>query len=555
VNQGYADTVLVGGSVFRHGGSRPGGVAMIRERIALVGTDDEVRATTGPRTDVVDVAGGLVLPGFQDAHAHPMAAGVDMLRCDLNDSRSADDVLATVRAYADAQPDLPWILGSGWSMGDFERGCPSREQLDAVVPDRPALLSNRDGHGMWANSRALELAGIDASTPDPPDGRIERTPDGRPQGTLHEGAAAMVERMAAMPTADDQLAGLLAAQDVMFSVGVTAWQDAAVGALWGQPDSLPVYLAAHRSGQLRARVVGALWWDRDRGGEQVDDLVARRAEAAAAGFRATSVKVMQDGVVENFTAGMLSPYLDGCGTETGNRGLSFVDPVALREHVTTLDRLGFQVHVHTLGDRAVREALDAVEAARDANGPDHPLAGRHHLAHLQVVAPVDIPRFAALGVAANVQPMWAAHEPQMDDLTIPFLGAERSALQYPFADLVAAGAHLAAGSDWPVSSPDPLQGAHVAVNRALPGATGAAAEPLHPRNRVDLATVLTAYTAGSAWVNGLEETTGRLEPGLLADLAVLDRDPFAGSPDEIGSASVARTYLAGELVFASDRPR
>jgi predicted amidohydrolase YtcJ len=552
VNQEHAETVLVGGSVFRHGGSRPGGVAVIRGRIALVGTDDEVRATVGPRTDVVDLAGGLVLPGFQDAHVHPMAAGVDMLRCDLNDIRSADDVLVRVRAYAEANPDLSWILGSGWSMGDFERGCPSREQLDAVVPDRPALLSNRDGHGMWANSRALELAGIDASTPDPPDGRIERSADGSPQGTLHEGAAAIVERIAPMPTADDQLAGLLAAQEVMFSVGITAWQDAAVGALWGQPDSLPVYLAAQRSGQLRARVVGALWWDRDRGGEQVDDLVARRAEAAAAGFRATSVKVMQDGVVENFTAGLLSSYLDACGAETGNHGLSFVDPVALRAHVTTLDRLGFQVHVHALGDRAVREGLDAVEAARSANGPG---GARHHLAHLQVVSPDDIPRFAALGVAANVQPLWAAHEPQMDDLTIPFLGDERSALQYPFADLVAAGAHLAAGSDWPVTSPDPLHGAHVAVNRALPNATGAAAEPLYPRNRVDLGTMLTAYTAGSAWVNGLEESTGRLEAGFLADLAVLDRDPFAGPADEIADATVAATYLAGERVFASDRPR
>ena len=555
MNQEHADTVLVGGSVFRDGGSRPGGVAVIHDRIALVGTDDEVRATRGPRTEVVDLAGGLVLPGFQDAHVHPMAAGVDMLRCDLNDSTSADDVLARVRAYAEANPDLPWILGSGWSMGDFERGCPSREQLDAVVPDRPALLSNRDGHGMWANSRALELAGIDATTPDPPDGRIERTPDGRPQGTLHEGAAALVERVAPMPTAEDQLAGLLAAQEVMFSVGITAWQDAAVGALWGQPDSLPVYLTAQRSGQLRARVVGALWWDRDRGGEQVDDLVARRAAAAEVGFRATSVKIMQDGVVENFTAGLLSSYLDACGAETGNRGLSFVDPLALREHVTTLDRLGFQVHVHALGDRAVREALDAVEAARAANGPDHPLAGRHHLAHLQVVSPDDIPRFAALGVAANVQPLWAAHEPQMDDLTIPFLGDERSALQYPFADLVMAGAHLAGGSDWPVTSPNPLHGVHVAVNRALPGATGAAAEPLYPRNRVDLGTMLTAYTAGSAWVNGLETTTGRLEPGYLADLVVLDRDPFAGAAEEIADASVAATYLAGELVFASDKPR
>ena len=545
----HAETVLVGGRVFVGGESRPGAVAVAGGRIVLVGSDDEVRETVGPGTDVVQLAGGLVLPGFQDAHAHPLAAGVDMLRCDLNAATSQQDTLDRIRSYATAHPDAPWVLGSGWSMSDFAGGCPASELLDAVVPDRPALLSNRDGHGMWANSRALELAGIDATTPDPADGRIERDSSGAPQGTLHEGAAALVERLAPMPTAAEQLAGLLTAQQVMFSVGITAWQDAAVGALFGQPDSLPVYLQAQASGQLRARVVGAQWWDRARGAEQVPELVARRAEAAAVGFRATSVKVMQDGVVENFTAGLLSSYFDGCGTETGNRGLSFVDPQALQEHVTALDTLGFQVHVHALGDRAVREGLDAVAAARRANGPD---GARHHLAHLQVVSPDDIPRFAELGAAATVQPLWAAHEAQMDDLTIPFLGDERAELQYPFADLVTAGAHLAGGSDWPVSSPDPLLGAHVAVNRALPSATGPAREPLVARNRIGLATMLTAYTAGSAWVNGLEESTGRLAPGLLADLAVLDRDPFAGPPDEIASTSVVATYLAGEVVFRAD---
>ncbi len=333
-----ADTVLVGGSLFLDGASRPGAVALAGGRIVLVGTDDEVRETVGPHTEVVDVRGGLVLPAFQDAHAHPLAAGVDMLRCDLTDARSAEDTVARIAAYAGERPDLPWVLGSGWSMAHFPGGTPTREALDAVVRDRPALLSNRDGHGAWANSRALELAGLTAATPDPPDGRIERDPTGAPSGTLHEGAVALVERLAPLPTPADQLAGLLAAQQVMFSYGITAWQDAAVGALFGQPDSLPVYLRAHASGELRARVVAAQWWHRDRGAEQVAELVERRDAAAAQGFAAGTVKVMQDGVVENFTAGLLGPYLDGCGTETGNRGLSFVDPVALAEHVTGLDR-------------------------------------------------------------------------------------------------------------------------------------------------------------------------------------------------------------------------
>jgi predicted amidohydrolase YtcJ len=541
-----ADSVFVGGRVLRDGTSHRGALAVRAGRIVLVGSDDDVRAMAGPATEVVDVGGGLVTPGFQDAHAHPLAAGVDLLRCDLNNSSSAQDTLARIAVYAAAHPGLAWILGSGWSMAHFAHGTPTREALDAVVADRPAILSNADGHGAWANTRALELAGVDASTPDPPDGRIERDASGAPQGTLHEGAAALVERLAPLPTADEQLAGLLRAQEVMFSYGITAWQDAAVGALFGQPDSLPVYLRAHDSGALTARVVAALWWDRTRGAEQIGDLVDRRAAAADVGFRATSVKIMQDGVVENFTAGMLDTYLDRCGCPTGNQGLSFVDPVALREHVTALDAAGFQVHFHALGDRAVREALDAIAAARVSNGRT---PGRHHVAHLQVVAPEDVARFADLGTSANIQPLWAAHEPQMDELTIPFLGEDRAALQYPFGDLVAAGAHLCAGSDWPVSSPNPLLGAHVAVNRVLPQARGAEAEPFYPRNRVDLATVLRAYTSGSAYVNHLDDVTGRLEVGLLADLAVLDHDPFAGPADEIGSARVVATYVEGRSVF------
>ena len=199
---GGADTIFVGGAVLRHGTSRRGGVALREGRIALVGSDDDVRAMAGPATEVVDVAGGLVTPGFQDAHAHPLAAGVDLLRRDLTDSASAQDTVARIAAYASGHPDVPWILGSGWSMAHFAAGTPTREALDAVVADRPAILSNADGHGAWANTRALELAGVDASTPDPPDGRIERDASGAPQGTLHEGAAALVERLA--PDADSR---------------------------------------------------------------------------------------------------------------------------------------------------------------------------------------------------------------------------------------------------------------------------------------------------------------------------------------------------------------
>jgi predicted amidohydrolase YtcJ len=259
------------------------------------------------------------------------------------------------------------------------------------------------------------------------------------------------------------------------------------------------------------------------------------------------VKIMQDGVAENFTAGMLQPYLDGCGCRTANAGLSFIDPAALRELVTLLDAEEFQVHVHAIGDRAVREALDAFEAARVANGGNDL---RHHIAHLQVVHPDDIGRFAALGVTANLQALWAVYERQMLDLTIPFLGPERTGWQYPFADLARSGAELAAGSDWPVSSPDPMAAVHVAVNRRAPAALADGRyDAFLPEQALDLATALAAYTSGSARLNHADDT-GRIEVGSLADLAVLDRDPFAAAPEEIADATVLATYVEGELVFS-----
>jgi predicted amidohydrolase YtcJ len=285
--------------------------------------------------------------------------------------------------------------------------------------------------------------------------------------------------------------------------------------------------------------------------EQVDDLLAARERGRAGRFAATSVKIMQDGVCENFTAGMVEPYLDAEGRGTGNRGLSFVEPDLLKEAVTRLDAEGFQVHFHSLGDRAVREALDAIEAARRANGSNDL---RHHLAHIQVVHPDDVPRFRELGAVANAQPLWAAHERQMDDLTIPFLGEPRWRHQYPFASLVRAGAMLAMGSDWSVSSPDPFEEIHVAVNRRMPADYPYGVdtdEVFLPEERLDLPTAMAAFTIGSAYVNHLDDVTGSIEPGKLADLAVVDRDVFAHPVGEIASATVEATYVGGERVFAS----
>ncbi|MEV6999130.1 amidohydrolase [Streptomyces sp. NPDC093982] len=544
----HADLLFTGGPVLTPEGRTATAVAVTGDRITAVGRE-EVHDLAGPRTEVVDLAGRLLLPGFQDAHVHPVPAGLELTQCDLTGAKTADETLAAVRAYADAHPEREWITGGGWSMEAFEGGTPTKELLDAVAPDRPVYLPNRDHHGAWVNSRALALAGITRDTPDPADGRIDRDASGEPSGTLQEGAMQLVGRLTPPATPADRVAALLHAQRHLHALGITAWQDALVGDFLGMDDPSQAYLTAARDGSLTARVVGALWWDRERGAEQIPELVEKRAALSHGRFRAGSIKLMLDGVAETGTAALLEPYLDKCGCATANRGTSFIDAGQLPKYVTELDALGFQCHFHALGDRAVRDALDAIEAARAANGPSDT---RPHLAHLQVVQPTDVPRFARLGATANIQPLWAAHEPQMDELTIPFLGAERAAWQYPFGALLRSGARLAAGSDWPVSSPDPLQGIHVAVNRVAPEVTpGHGDTPVFlPGERIGLTEALTAYTAGSAYVNHLDDT-GEVRAGALADLVVLDRDPFDGAAGEIADTRVAVTYVGGARVYAA----
>jgi predicted amidohydrolase YtcJ len=534
--------LITGGHVFTPAGIVEEPVLVEDGIITAIGRD--ALGATGAVE--IDAAGGLVSPGFQDSHIHPYHAGLDMIACDLTPYVTADGYLTRIAEYAAANPELPWISGGGWSMDSFPGGLPTAAALDAVVSDRPAFFPNRDGHGAWVNTKALEIAGIDDVTPDPFDGRIERAADGHAIGTLQEGAMGLVARHVPLPTQDDMDEALKIAQQQLFSWGVTGWQDAIVGATNDTPDSLDSYLRATSSGVLKAHVVGALWWDRNRGLEQIAELVEKRERALAGGFAATAVKIMQDGVAENFTAGMLEPYLDSCGCPGENMGKSFVDPTTLKEISIQLDALGFQLHYHALGDRAVRESLDAVEAARKANG-DSDL--RHTLAHIQVIHPDDIPRFAELGVVANMQPLWARHEPQMDMLTVPFLGTRRSAWQYPFGSLQRAGSLLASGSDWPVSTANPLEIIHTTVNRAPAGATGPSALPFLGEQALSLADALIAHSLGTAYLNHDEGRSGSIEIGKAADIVILDRDIFAAPVAEIGSATVAYTIIGGEIVY------
>ncbi|HET7235582.1 MAG TPA: amidohydrolase [Actinomycetota bacterium] len=549
-DKGSADLVFVNGAVYTVDAARrwAQAVAVKDGRIAAVGTDEQVRSLAATGTEVVDLQGRMLVPGFQDAHCHPPGGGFDMLHCNLSDAYSVEEYERIIAGFVTSHPDDEWVVGGGWSMDLFPGGNPTKDVLDRIVPDRPVYLPSRDGHSAWVNSKALEVAGVTRDTPDPSDGWIVRDADGEPTGTLHEGASALVNEHVPDETMEDWIASLRIAQAYLHSLGITAWQDAIVGLDSGYR-TFDAYVTFAGAGELTARVIAALWWDRHRGIEQVEDLIAARTRTPVGRFVATSVKIMQDGVIENQTAGVLEPYLDANGAPTDNRGRSFVDPEELKAVVTRLDAEGFQVHFHAIGERAVREALDAVEAARGVNGPNDL---RHHIAHIQVIHPEDVPRFRGLDVVANAQPLWAVNEGQMLHLTIPFLGPERSTWQYPFGSLARTGAVLAMGSDWSVSSPDPIEQMHVAVNRQAPATYaygGQSEEVFLPDERIDLPAAIAGFTINAAYVNHLDDVTGSIEVGKLADLAVLDRNLFTLAPEAIHEATVQATYVEGEPVY------
>jgi predicted amidohydrolase YtcJ len=551
-SRSFADLAFVNGAVYTVDAVRSWAqaVAVSSGRIVAVGSDSDIGQLNGPGTEVIDLRGRMLLPGFQDAHVHPVGGGLDRRRCDLCQIHDVAGYLDKIRAYADANPEREWILGGGWSMDQFEDGSPSKELLDSVVPDRKVFLPSRDGHSAWVNSATLELAGVTAATPDPPGGKIQRNERGEPTGTLHEEADQLVIKLLPRMEPDEVYEGLLEGQRYLHSLGITAWQDAIVDdAIY--EDNFEAYVRAATDGTLTGRVVGSLWWQAELGREQFDGLEALRSRGTVGRFRPGSIKFMLDGVIENQTASVLTPYLDRAGNQTQNVGISQIDATALKGYVTEADSRGFQAHFHAIGERAVRDALDAIEAALEANGPGD---GRHHVAHLQLIHPDDLARFRQVGAVANIQTLWAAHEAQMDELTTPFIGPEREAWQYPFKSLVRAGAALAMGSDWSVSTADPLDQIHVAVNRVMPRdyAYGNGSEEVFlPEERIDLPTALAAFTVGSAFVNHLDVDTGSIEAGKFADLVVLDRNIFEFPADEIGEAKAALTFVEGELVYAA----
>ena len=543
-----AELILTGADVWTGDAARRWAHAIaIRDgRIVAVGTEDDVSELRGPVTEVLAPTGKTIVPGFQDAHVHPAFAARNLLNVNLDDVHTRDEYLERIRTFADANPDLDWIVGGGWYNAVFNAtDGPRKEDLDAIVPDRPVFLLNNDVHAGWVNSRALEAAGLAASSPDPWDGYLVRDPDGAPTGTLQEGAAYTVLReVVSRPSLDRWRAYLLRAQRELHALGITGWQDA-----WVDPDLLRAYRSLDDDGELTMRVVTALWWDRHGGMEQVEVFEEQREWGTGGNVHAGTVKVMLDGCPETATGSMLEPY-EGAFGEVHGTGIGFIDAEALTEILVALDARGFQVHQHALGDRAIRDALDAVAAARGANGPNDL---RHHLAHIQLPDPADVPRIRELGVVANMQPFWAQPDPGIMSLTIARVGEGRAARLWPIGGLAASGAVLAFGSDWPVSTPNPWLELEVAVTRQLPG--DPESPPLDASQRIDLGRAMAAFARGSAYLNHDDEA-GVLAPGKRADLAVLDRNPFDRDRGAIGGTRVEMTIASGAVVFdaARDEP-
>jgi len=536
-----ADTVYHTGLIYTVSADQPWAQAVaIRDgRIMFVGSDDAVRALIGQDTELHDLRGRLMLPGFQDAHIHPIYSGLDAIACDLTDFDSIEEYRVAVPACAELLADKEWITGSGWSMAAFGPGAKaSKDILDELVPDRPVYLTSADGHSGWANSEALTRAGINKDTPDPVDGFIDRDPEsGEPVGSLQEGAMDLVLQHVPAPSPAERIAGLKYARDMLHGYGITSLQEA-----YAFTEDLDTYEALDKQGQLNLRIVTALLWDNKQTEEQIPAMLEQRERYTSGNIRATSVKIFVDGVMENYTAVMLEPYL----VESGTRGIPMIDPEYMKEVVTMLDAEGFQVHFHALGDGAVRYALDAVQVALEQNGDSD---RRHHLSHLQVIDPEDIPRFAALGAVANFQPAWAYADDYVIDLTLPFIKPEVAKWMYPIRSVLDADGKVAFGSDWAVSTADPFYQIEHAVTRI--DAESHATDPLNPEQAITVEEAVEAFTAGSAWVNHQEQETGSIKVGKLADLIVLDQNLFNIEPQDISNTKVVLTLFGGEPVYGS----
>lgn len=535
-----ADLVVTGAEIYTVDGSRRWAHAMAVKdgKICYVGEDKDLLEMVGPATQQIPLHGEMILPGFHDSHVHPIDSGIELALCRLDDASTKAEVLEIIKKYTKAHPDSPWITGGGWSLPLFSNACPLKEDLDAIIPDRPAYFVSQDAHSAWVNSKALKLAHIDKSTANPPLGIIERNADGEPSGTLREYATDLVSELVPKPSMQERQEGLLRSLRMANGFGITSLQDANA-----DEDSLKTYTEVANWRRLTVRVVAALHVNPALGAEQVKVFVTLRDKYLSPFVRPTSAKIFADGVVETHTAALSSPYTD----KPSSSGMLNFRTEQLNSIVEELDKNNFQVHVHAIGDEAVHQALDALELAKSKNGQND---NRHHIAHLELMKPGDIPRFRKLNVVANFQPFWAYRDAYITECTEPLLGVERTGRLYQINSVLKTGAVVAAGSDWSVTTMNPLDAMQVAITRK--GLNDVSGQPWTPEERVSLPQIIAAYTINGAYVNHQEKVTGSLEVGKDADFVVLDKNLFEIDPSTLHNVKVLMTYFKGQPVYKRD---
>ncbi|MFS2124028.1 amidohydrolase [Pseudomonas sp. Pseusp97] len=511
-------------------------IAIRGGRIVAVGSNAEIQALAGPDTRRIDAGGRLMLPGLQDTHVHFQLSAADLYHnASLYDATTLDELLESIRAFARKHPEKPWIRGVGFSSARFTPEQLTRELLDSVTDGRPALMFASDYHNGWANSAAFELAGVGPGSVKPDNGEYLRHPDGTPRGWLVEDAIWAMNRIAPGYTDDDYLQAMAHYSKAFNARGITGVLDA-----MATRNYMRNYQASHDRGELTLRVCATSKVFAHKSlAEQMAEIKDLRAIYQGDRVRLHSAKFFLDGVLENGTAVLAAPRSD-----TGDNAELMFSQEQIDEFFSAFDREGFQIHVHSIGDGAVRAALNGLQIARDRNGT---WDSRHQLAHLQVVDPADIPRFKQLRALANFQTLWAQPNPEADAMVEAMLGPERSQNIYPLGAFVRQGVTCMLSSDWGVTGFDPFPIIQCALTRQNP-ALGSDSPAQTAQHRIGIDDAIKGYTINAAHAAWRDDCTGSLVPGKYADLILLDRDLYAISPYEIGRTQVLLTLLEGREV-------
>jgi len=544
-DDGAVDVIVINGRVYAADGGADlaEAVAIRGNKVIRVGSNREIQRLKRAQTVVVDARGGAVMPGFIDAHAHLISGGLALDQISLGDAATVDEIKDTIRVWSEAHPERAWITGRGWYYQPFNGAMPTRQMLDALVPDRPAYLIAYDGHTGWANTKALKAAGITRRTKSPANGAIVKDSRGEPTGALKEAAMALMTTAAPQPTEEDRLAAARAAIDEAHRFGITSVQDAG-----GAAADLDLFDRLRKRKELTLRVYQALRADATLTEANLDELEQVRTRFADDPVLKTgAIKLIADGVIESHTAAMVEPYTN----RPAIRGDARFTPEQLNKVVTMLDKRGWQVMTHAIGDAAVRMTLDAYQSAAKAN-PAPERGRRHRIEHIETIDPADVPRFGKLGVIASLQPVDATPSPTPGDVWSVNIGEARASRGWMWNSIARSGGRLAFGSDWPVMTIDPLRGLHVAVTRTTQD--GLPEGGWIPSERLPLRRAIDAYTRDAAWASFDELRKGVLARDMLADIVVLTDDIFSGPASRLTTTEVAVTIVDGKVVYRRDPP-